>query len=96
MAQPFRMGPNLVVHGVGDKSGSLLALHGYRTVRKFEGFAQSIEEITLRSDVERCCLEFIETAGLTDPFHFDLLHSEVDNCTYFLEVNVRLGGRAGR
>lgn len=96
VAQPFRVGPNLVVHGACDSSGKLLALHGYWTVRKFEGFAQSIEVITLRSDVERYCREFIEAAGLTGPFHFDLLHSDVDDCTYFLEVNVRLGGTSGK
>jgi len=96
VAQPFRVGPNLIVHGARDLTGKVLALTGFRTVRKFQGFAQSIERFQLTPKLQENCRRFIEIAGLVGPFHFDLLHSEAEDRTYYLEVNTRMGGTTGK
>jgi hypothetical protein len=96
VAQPFRVGPNLIIHGVRDAAGVLLACTGYRTVRKYRGFAQSMEAFEIGPKLRESCRRFAEIAGLVGPFHFDLLHSEAENRTYYLEINVRMGGSTSK
>ena len=96
IAQPFRVGPNMIVHGVRDLQGKMLALTAYRTSRKYRGLAQSIEPMELTGDLRDCCRRFIEASGIVGPFHFDLLYSDADACAWFLEVNARLGGTTAK
>jgi hypothetical protein len=96
IAQPFRFGPNVIVHGARALSGELLALTAYRTARKYQGLAQSIERIVMPDDLEDCCRRFIGMSGTVGPFHFDLLESAAERRTYFLEMNIRMGGSTAK
>ena|SRR5579875_3203492 len=92
LAQPFRLGPNLVLHGVRSIHGRMLALQGFRAYRKYNGFALSVERCAIPVDVRQAAECFAARAGLHGPFHFDLLQSAETGRIYFLEVNYRMGG----
>ena len=60
--------------------------------RKFEGVTLTIMPAVFPPNVEQYCRDFVESAGVTGCFHFELLFSPYDNRAWFLEINVRLGG----
>jgi hypothetical protein len=92
IAQPLRILPNLVVHGVRSEAEGILALQPFLVPRKFEGVTLSIRRADFPPGVEKCCRDFIEASGLTGCFHFELLLSPREDRAYYLEINARLGG----
>lgn len=92
LAQPFCLGPNLVLHGVRSTSGEVLSLECFRAYRKYRGFALSIERMHLPADLRQAAERFAHLANLHGPFHFDLLQSAETGEIFFLEVNYRIGG----
>jgi hypothetical protein len=95
IGQPFRVGPNLVVHGVRSEGG-ILAMRGFLAYRKFRGFTLCLGQTSIPPELEASCRKFVDMAGLTGPFHFELLRSDRDDRTYFLEINTRLGGTTAK
>jgi hypothetical protein len=96
IAQPFCLGPNLVLHGVRKSDGQILALECFRTVRKHHGFALTIERCPTPPSVHAAATRFAELADLHGAFHFDLLQSAETGEVYFLEVNYRMGGTTAK
>jgi hypothetical protein len=96
IAQPFHIGPNLVVHGARDSQGNILALDGFLAYRKFRGYALSLERTKLSADLVNCCERFATSIGIVGVFHFDLLRSDSSGLTYFLEINPRMGGTTSK
>ena len=96
IAQPFRLGPNYVLHGVRSETGEMLALRLFKAYRKYRGFTTSMAPVHLANGMERSARRFVEAAGLTGPFHFELLGSDTDDRLYFLEINCRLGGTTAK
>ncbi|ACO33830.1 hypothetical protein ACP_3377 [Acidobacterium capsulatum ATCC 51196] len=92
LAQPFCLGPNLVLHGVRSTGGEVLALECFRAYRKYKGYALSIERMNLPADLRQAAERFAHLANLHGPFHFDLLQSADTGEIFFLEVNYRIGG----
>jgi len=96
IVQRFCLGPNQILHGVRAQSGEWLGLRLFNVYRKYHGFSASMEPIPLPAGMEAAARQFVEAAGLTGPFHFDLLVSEAEEKVYFLEINCRLGGTTGK
>ncbi|MGP8270081.1 MAG: hypothetical protein ACLQLH_08440 [Terracidiphilus sp.] len=96
IAQPFRLGPNYVLHGMRSESGEMLALRLFKAYRKYRGFTTSMAPVHLAAGMEKSARRFVEAAGLTGPFHFELLGSDTDDHLYFLEINCRLGGTTAK
>jgi len=96
IVQRFCLGPNLVLHGVRAQSGDWLRLQLFNVYRKYQGFSVSMQPIPLPASIESAARQFVETAGLTGPFHFELLASDTEKKAYFLEINCRLGGTTGK
>jgi hypothetical protein len=92
LVQTYCFGPNIVVHGVCDLSGHMIDMCAYLAYRKSRGFAVSLRPYRLPADVRKACIRFVETAGVTGAFHFDLLQSAQSGKIYYLEINVRMGG----
>ncbi len=92
IAQPMVRLPNLVVHGARSETGALLAMKAFLVPRKFEAVTLTIQPAEFPAGVERCCRDFVEKAGITGCFHFELLFSPRENRAWFLEINARLGG----
>ena len=50
-----------------------------------------------RQTSELCAQRFVESEGLTGPFHFELAGlKSADHRIYFLEINCRLGGTTAK
>lgn len=96
IAQPFCLGPNLVLHGVRKADGHILALECFRTVRKHHGFALTIQRCPTPPSVHAAAIRFAELADLHGAFHFDLLQAAETGEVYFLEVNYRMGGTTAK
>jgi len=96
IAQPFHLGPNYVLHGVRAQSGEMLALRLFKDYRKYRGFTTSMAPLPLPAGLEKAARKFVETEGLTGPFHFELLSANIDGRLYFLEINCRLGGTTAK
>jgi predicted ATP-grasp superfamily ATP-dependent carboligase len=94
--QRFCLGPNMVLHGIRAESGELLELRLFHVYRKYRGFSASMQPVPLPAEMEAAAQRFVEAAGLTGPFHFDLLVNSADEKVYFLEINTRLGGTTGK
>ena len=92
VAQPLARMPNLVVHGTRMETGNIPAMAPFLVPRKFEGVTLTIKPGGFPPGVEQCCRDFVEQAGITGCFHFELLFSPRRNRAWFLEINVRLGG----
>ena len=92
IAQPLRILPNLVVHGARSESGEILALQPFLVRRKFQTVSLSIRRADFPPGVEKCCRDFIQAAGLTGCFHYELLLSPLEDRAYYLEINTRFGG----
>ncbi|MBV8316215.1 MAG: hypothetical protein JOZ53_14840, partial [Planctomycetaceae bacterium] len=92
IVQPLRILPNLVVHGARSESEEILALQPFLVPRKFEGVTLSMRRADFPPGVEKCCRDFIQAAGLTGCFHYELLLSTREDRAYYLEINARLGG----
>jgi len=92
LAQPFVSLPSAVIHGVRSESGELLALQAFVAPLKFEGISLTLRPLPLDAHIAECCRKFVDEAGVTGPFHFDLLYSVGNRGFYYLEINVRLGG----
>ena len=92
IAQPFRILPNLLVHGVRSEAGEILALQPFLVPRKFQTVTLSIRRADFPPGVEKCCRDFIEASGITGCFHYDLLLSPREDRAYYLEINARIGG----
>ena len=96
IAQPYRLGPNYVLHGVRAESGEMLAMQLFKAYRKYRGFTTSMTPVHMPAGLEKSAQRFVESAGLTGPFHFELLGSDTDDRMYFLEINCRLGGTTAK
>ena len=96
IVQRFCLGPNLVLHGVRAQTGEFLGLRLFNVYRKYHGFSTSMEPLPLPAELESAARRFIQEAGLIGPFHFELLTSDKDGKSYFLEINCRLGGTTGK
>lgn len=92
IAQPFLSLPNMVVHGVRAETGTVLTMQAFLVPRKFEGVTLTIMPTAFPPGLEQRCRDFVEAAGVTGCFHFELLFSPEDKRTWFLEINARLGG----
>ena len=96
IVQPFCLGPNMVLHGTRAQSGEWLKMQLFNVYRKYRGFSASMESVPMPAQLEAAARRFVEAAGLTGPFHFDLLVDSADGVIYFLEINARLGGTTGK
>jgi hypothetical protein len=96
LAQPYLMGPNIVVHGVCGEEGEMQALRAFLAYRKSRGFAVSLRSYRLPVDVREACVQFAKLSKIQGPFHYDLLQSAHTRKIYFLEVNVRMGGTTAK
>ncbi|MGA3262812.1 MAG: hypothetical protein ABSC47_02070 [Terracidiphilus sp.] len=96
LAQPFRLGPNYILHGVRAQSGELLDLRLFKAYRKYHGYTTSMAPAPLPASLESAARRFVQAEGLTGPFHFELLGAEADDRLYFLEINCRLGGTTAK
>jgi len=94
--QPFRYGPNYVLHAVRSLSGEMLAMRLFRAERKSEGFASTIVEAELPAMLAQAVQRFAQAEQIVGPFHFDLLQPEGSAEFFFLEVNVRFGGTTAK
>jgi hypothetical protein len=74
----------------------MLALRLFKAYRKYRGFTTSIAPVPFPAGLESCARKFIETEGLTGPFHFELLGADTDTRLNFLEINCRLGGTTAK
>jgi hypothetical protein len=92
LGQAYKPLPNVVVHGVRSVGGDIIATRCYLVARKFQGVSLTVEPCSFPRGLEARCREFVERAEITGCYHFEFLLSPEDNCPYFLEVNVRLGG----
>ena len=92
LVQPFLPLPTVVIHGVRSESGELLALEAFIAPMKFEGITLELRPLRLDENIARCCRKFANEAGITGPFHFELLYSPETGSFYYLEINARLGG----
>jgi hypothetical protein len=91
IGQPFHPGPNLVVHGARSCEG-ILEMRGFLAYRKFGGLSLCVENTTMPAELAAGCRNFAELSGIVGAFHYDLLRSDRDGRTYFLEINIRMGG----
>jgi biotin carboxylase len=96
IVQRFCLGPNMVLHGMRAQSGELLELRLFHVYRKYRGFSASMQPVALPGEMAAAARRFVEAAGLTGPFHFDLLVNSAEGRAYFLEINTRLGGTTGK
>ena len=92
ITQPFLKLPDLKVHGARATDGKILAMRPFFVERKFEGVTLTLRRGTFPSKLEETCRKFSELAGIEGCFHFDLLFDPENGKTYYLEVNVRMGG----
>ncbi len=92
LVQPFQSLPTAVIHGVRSESGEMLALEAFIAPMKFEGISLALRPLPLDEKIAHCCRQFANQAGITGPFHFDLLYCAQTSSYYYLEINVRLGG----
>jgi len=92
IAQPFREGPNIVLHAVRSEQGALLSVKGFLADKKFEGVTLRIREFSVPAKLLQAVERFSAASGLTGPFHFELLLDVKNGDAWFLEVNVRFGG----
>lgn len=96
IVQRFCLGPNMVLHGMRAQGGELLQLRLFNVYRKYRGFSASMQPVPLPAEMAAAARRFVEAAGLTGPFHFDLLVNNEEEKAYFLEINTRLGGTTGK
>ena len=96
IVQPFRLGPNYVLHGVRSQFGEMLALRLFKAYRKYRGFTTSMVPVPFPAGLENSARKFVETEGLTGPFHFELLGRRYRPRLNFLEINCRLGGTTAK
>jgi hypothetical protein len=92
LVQPFLPLPTVVVHGVRNEPGELIALEAFIASTKFEGVTLELRPFPMDANLARCCRKFAGETGITGPFHFELLYSADTGVFYYLEINVRLGG----
>jgi predicted ATP-grasp superfamily ATP-dependent carboligase len=92
LVQPFLPFPSVVIHGVRSESGELLALEAFIAPMKSQGISLELRPFCMDENIALCCRKFANEAGITGPFHFDLLYSAETGSFYYLEINVRLGG----
>ncbi len=71
IAQPFRLGPNYILHGVRAQCGELLDLRLFKAYRKYHGYTTSMAPAPLPAGLESAARRFVEAEGLTGPFHFE-------------------------
>ncbi len=96
IVQRFCLGPNMILHGMRARTGEFLKLQLFHVYRKYRGFSASMEPAPLSQGLARAARRFVEVAGLTGPFHFDLLVNSAEEKVYFLEINTRLGGSTAK
>lgn len=92
IAQPFIVGPTLVVHGARSAEDGSMTMRAFMAYRKHEGFTLALKPVNLPKELSAPCRAFAEASDITGVFHYELLVSEKEGRPYFLEVNVRLGG----
>lgn len=96
VAQPFVLGPNLVVHGVRHVDGRTKPHAGFLVDYKYQGVTQRLVPTQLDPAFEAQCTRFIERAGLTGVYHFEFLIDAATGERWFLEINGRFGGTTGK
>lgn len=96
LAQPWCLGPNIVLHVARTPAGKITAMQGFRAYRKFQGFALSLERCELSGAVIDAALRFAQLSEIDGPFHFDLIESAATDEIFFLEVNYRMGGTTAK
>lgn len=94
--QPFRYGPNFVLHAVRSADGEMLSIRLFKAERKCQGFASTLVEAPLPQTLAAAATRFAEAEKIAGPFHFDLLQPEGTDEFLYLEVNVRLGGTTAK
>ena len=67
-------------------------LQAFLVERKFEGVTLSLSKTLFPPNLDESCIKFLNLAGVTGPFHFDLLFSPEESRAYYLEINGRMGG----
>jgi hypothetical protein len=96
LAQPYCIGPNIVLHSVRSLSGEILQTESFLAYRKYRGFALSIQRIKTPDPLRDAAMRFAELANINGPFHFDLLKDASTGEIYFLEINCRMGGTTAK
>ncbi len=94
--QPFRRGPNLLVHGWRRADGTADAYTLFEVPRKMDGVAVEIVARPADASLLNACRQFAARLGLHGVFHFDLLQDPATGQALFLEANGRLGGTTGK
>lgn len=92
LVQSFLPLPTAVIHGVRSELGELLALESFVATMKFEGITLELRPLPMDGNIAECCRNFVNQAGITGPFHFELLYSAETGAFHYLEINPRLGG----
>ncbi len=92
LVQPFLPLPTVVIHGIRSELGELLVLESFIATMRFQAITLELRPFPMDPKIAECCRKFVNEAGLTGPFHFDLLYSVETNTFHFLEINPRLGG----
>jgi hypothetical protein len=96
VAQPYCLGPNIVLHAVRSMSGEIQAMEAFRAYRKYDRLALSLERYTLPDEILDSARRFAELAKINGPFHFDLLQSADTGEVFFLEIIYRMGGTSAK
>lgn len=96
VAQPFAVGPNLVIHSARAVDGSWDYHEAYLTEIKFNGLAVSLKPCPLAPELREACRCFEKSTGLSGIFHYDFLVDGASGDAFFLEVNPRLGGTTAK
>jgi predicted ATP-grasp superfamily ATP-dependent carboligase len=92
LVQPFLPLPTVVVHGVRSELGELLALESFIAAMRFEAISLELSPLPMDERLVEFCRNFANEAGITGPFHFDLLYCAETSTFHYLEINPRLGG----
>lgn len=96
IAQPYCLGPNIVLHAARSISGKIEAMDSFRAYRKYDCLALSLERYALSGEIMDAARRFADLAGIYGPFHFDLLQSAETGEVFFLEINYRMGGTTAK
>lgn len=96
IAQPFRRGPNLLVHAFRSADGRLSGHVAFRVEVKHEGLSVMMRPVPLDPHIAAGCARLEAELGLSGVFHYDFIVDARDGAAYFLDLNPRLGGTTGK
>ncbi len=92
VAQPFKVLPDVKIHGMRSADGTRMMFVPFYVERKYQGVTLTLQRTSFPPGVEAACAEFAVRANITGAFHFDLLFDPEQNRAYYLEINPRMGG----